>query len=97
MLSEDFKNAKIAYRVRVTDIQEFLNECDELGYRWLRGGKALDFDPFKFYEGDKIEYLRPVQTVEDPNWVYIRCFNGNLDFSFQSAWYVHPFREYSPP
>lgn len=97
MLSEEFKNAKIAYRVRATDILEFLAECEELGYRWLRAGKACDFNPFKYYEGDKIEYLKPLQTIEDPSWVYIRCFGGKLDFSFQNSWYVHPFHEYLPP
>lgn len=94
MLSERFINAKYAYRIRITDMQDFLKECDEHGFHWLRGGRATDFDPFVFYEGEKMNYVRPLQRVDDPNYVFVRCFNGHLDFSFEHNWYMNPYIDY---
>ena len=96
MLREEFINSKYAYRVNCADMRSFLEECDDRGFHWLRGGRATDFDPFKFYEGEKIEYVKPLQKVDDPNYVFVRCFNGNLDFSFQHDWYMNPYYDYTP-
>lgn len=96
MLREEFINSKYAYKIRVTDMFDFLKECDERGFRWLKGGKASSFNPFVFYEGEKMEYIKPLQNIDDPNYVYIRCFNGNLDFSFHHDWYMNPYYDYSP-
>lgn len=94
MLDERFKSSKYAYRVKISDMTDFLKDCDELGYHWLRGGLASTFNPFKFYEGDKMEYIRPLQKIEDPNYVFIRCFNGHLDFSFEHNWFFNPVIDY---
>ena len=72
MLSNDFLESKHSYRVRASDMTDFLRECEEDGLKWSHGLKPLEFDPFKFYEGDKIQYLAPIQQIKDRNNVYIK-------------------------
>ena len=96
MLSNDFLESKHSYRVRASDMTDFLKECEEEGLKWSHGLKPTEFDPFKFYEGDKIQYLAPIQQIKDRNIIYVKCFYSKLHFSFCYNWNVQPQREYEP-
>lgn len=96
MLRKEFADGSYAYKVKMTDMRVFLKECTEQGFYWSHGCIAEAFDPFKFYEGKKIEYVKPMQKVDDPNFVYVRCLDGILRFSFQRDWYMNPYYDYSP-
>lgn len=90
MLSNDFLESRHSYRVRTSDMTDFLKECEEEGLRWSHGLKPTEFDPIKFYEGDNIKYLAPIQRIDDRTKVYIKCFYGKLHFSFCYDWSVQP-------
>ena len=96
MLKQEFINAKYAYRVRITDMHDFLKECTEQALYWSHGCIAEAFDPFKFYEGEKIDYLKPLMKINDRNYIYIKCFDGYLSFSFERDWFFNPYFDYVP-
>lgn len=94
MLSNEFLENKYSYRVNAEDMSMFLSECEAEGLKWNHGKKPLDFNPIEFYAGDKIQFLAPLQKIEDRNKVYIKCFYGNLYFSFYYNWSVQPAVDY---
>jgi hypothetical protein len=94
MLSNDFLESRHSYRVSIGDMDTFLKECEAEGLMWSHGLKPTEFDPFKFYEGDKIQYLAPIQQIKDRNVIYVKCFYGKLHFSFCYNWNVQPAEEY---
>lgn len=96
MLDKKFLSGECSYCVNIADMQDFLKECTEQAIYWRRGGIAESFDPFKFYEGDKIDYLKPIMTIEDRNYVYISCLNKRIDFTFELTWYTAPVLDYRP-
>ena len=65
MLSNDFLESKHSYRVSIADMGSFLKECEEEGLMWSHGLKPTEFDPVKFYGGDNIKYLAPIQRIDD--------------------------------
>lgn len=95
MLSNDFLESKHSYGVSIADMDTFLKECEEEGLRWSHGLKPTEFDPFKFYEGENIKYLAPIQRVDDRSRIYVKCFYGKLHFSFCYDWSVQPAQDYS--
>lgn len=96
MISNDFLESKHSYRVNAADMDTFLKECEEEKLKWNHGKSPPEFNPFKFYEGDKIQYLAPIQQIKDRNNVYVKCFYGNLYFSFCYDWTMQPAQDYSP-
>ena len=96
MLSNDFLESRHSYRVSIADMASFLKECEAEGLKWSHGLKPMEFDPFKFYEGENIKYLAPIQRVDDRNIVCVKCFYGKLHFSFCYNWSVQPAVEYKP-
>lgn len=96
MLSNDFLESKHSYRVSIADMGTFLKECEAEGLKWLHGNftKTTDFNPFKYYEGEKTKYLQPIMEIDNANFVYVRCHFGKLDWSFHFDWYMQPLREW---
>lgn len=95
MIDKGFINSTFAYEVGVADIDQFLKECEELGLMW-RHNKDLPtwFNPFLFYEGDKIKYLMPIMDVKNTNKIYVLCFDNMLTFSFCREWYMPSVRRF---
>lgn len=97
MLSNEFLNGNYSYRVNIADMDIFIRECEEEGLRWrYTNYNVNEFNPFRYYEGDKLEYLTPVMEIDDRNYVYIRCFYGMIDFSFHYNWGTQPAFDYVP-
>lgn len=96
MLSNDFLESRYSYRVNIGDMASFQKECEAEGLMWSHGLNPTEFDPFKFYEGENIRYLAPIQKVDDRNIIYVKCFYGKLHFSFCYNWNVQPAAEYEP-
>jgi hypothetical protein len=94
MLSNDFLESRYSYRVNIGDMVYFLKECEAEGLMWPHGLKPTEFDPFKLYDGENIQYLAPIQKVDNRNKVYIKCFYGLLYFSFHYNWNTQPYSEY---
>lgn len=94
MITDEFLNSEYSYCVKAEDIPMFLTECEAKGLMWNHGKKPLDFNPIEFYAGENIQFLAPLQKVDDRNKVYIKCFYGLLYFSFCYNWSVQPQREY---
>lgn len=94
MLSNDFLESRHSYRVCAADMTGFLKECETEGLKWSHGLKPAEFDPIKFYEGDNIKYLAPIQRVDDRSRIYVKCFYGKLHFSFCYDWSVQPGVDY---
>lgn len=95
MIDKGFIESTFAYEVSIADIDQFLKECEELGIMW-RHNKDLPtrFNPFLFYEGDKIKYLMPVMEIESTDKIYISCFDNMLTFSFCREWYMPSVRRF---
>jgi hypothetical protein len=94
MLSNDFLESKHSYKVTKRQMPVFLRECEEHGLVWNHGKRPTEFNPIQFYAGENIQYLAPIQKVDDRNKVYIKCFYGRLYFSFCYDWSVQPAAEY---
>ena len=94
MLTDEFLNSQYCYKVTKEQMPMFLTECEAKGLMWTHGKKPLDFNPIEFYAGENIQYLAPIQKVDDRNKVYIKCFYGRLYFSFCYDWSMQPQREY---
>lgn len=94
MLSNDFLESKHSYCVSIADMDTFLKECEAEGLKWCHGKNPTEFDPFRFYEGDKIQYLAPIQQIKNRNKIYVKCFYGKLHFSFCYNWSMQPQKEY---
>lgn len=82
MFDKRFIDGEIAYRVNIADMPDFLKICERYGMKWVHGMTPTMFNPFKYYEGGKLEFLKPVQKIEDRNFVYIFCYEKVLRFSF---------------
>ena len=94
MLDEKFFAFGLSYRVNIAHMGDFLRECEKHSLRWKHGLMPTKFDPFKFYEGDKISFIEPVQKIEDRNYVYITCFDDMIAFSFELQWFHAPYKEW---
>lgn len=94
MLSNDFLESKHSYRVCTSDMADFLKECEEEELRWSHGLKPTEFNPIKFYEGENVKYLVPIQRVDDRSRIYVKCFYGKLYFKFCYDWSVQPGVDY---
>lgn len=94
MLSEEFLKSEYCYRVTKEQIEGFLQECEVHSLMWTHGKKPTEFDPIEFYSGDNIQYLAPIQKVEDRAKVYVKCYYGRLYFSFCYDWSMQPLKEY---
>ena len=94
MLSNDFLENKHSYLVTKEQMPDFLRECEEEGLMWNHGKKPTEFDPIEFYAGENIQYLAPIQKVEDRTKVYVKCYYERLYFSFCYDWSMQPQREY---
>ena len=53
-----FELGKMAVQVNRESIDDFLKECEERGYTWRCGDKAIERNPFRDYDG-----LSPVGVV----------------------------------
>lgn len=95
MIDEKFLFSQKSYKIKVTDIENFLIICEKIGLKWQHGLKPTEFNPFKFYEGSKIKYIRPIQNIDDINYIFIKCFNGLLRFSFCINWWVAPYEDWN--
>ena len=94
MLSAEFLNSEYSYRVTKKQMPDFLKECENQGLMWNHGKKPTEFNPIQFYAGENIQYLEPLQKIENRDKVYVKCFYGRLYFSFYYNWSVQPFKEY---
>lgn len=96
MLRKEFIDCGVSYRVNKHDMPQFLNECEENGLKWWF--QQIDnvpmFNPFIFYKGAGIAYLKPIMQIDDENYVYIKCFNGLLYWSFHYDWSFQPSKDY---
>lgn len=88
---ERFLDSSWSYKVNTGDMPDFLNACEQAGLRWSHGLKPTKFNPFKFYEGDNIRFIEPIQKIDDRNEVYIKCFDERLYFSFHLDWFITPY------
>ena len=98
MLSKEFLDGKHSYRIHKDDMPRFLEECDHSGLEWWfrKHERACTFDPFVFYKGMSRRWLFPVMRIDDPFYVYVKCLNGILYWSYHYDWEMQPFKEYSP-
>lgn len=94
MIDKEFIDNKHSYRINVADMESFLAECEEKHMMWHHGKYPTEFNPFKMYEGENIKYIEPVMNIDDRNYVYVRCFNDILYFSYQWDWIMTPYKDY---
>lgn len=100
MLIKEFFESGISYKVHEDDMSNFLKECEGKGLKWwfkLRSANkspnATFFNPFRFYE--RYEYrlcLLPIMEIDDAEYVYIKCVDGLLYWSFHYDWQFQPFK-----
>lgn len=96
MLSEEFLNGRHSYRINAANMDSFLHDCSDEGLKWSYSNcDVLDFNPFKFYEGDNIKYIEPVMRIDDRNHVYVKCLYGKISFSYTYDWFTQPSIDYS--
>ena len=94
MFDEKFFTFGLSYRVNIAHMSDFLRECEKHSLRWKHGAMPTEFNPFKFYEGDKLKYIEPIQKVENRDYIYISCFNSKIEFSFEMQWFHAPYKEW---
>lgn len=95
MIDKGFINSTFAYEVSIADMDQFLKECEDLGFVWrFTKQPPTEFNPFIVYEGDKIKYLMPVMDVKNTNKIYVLCFDNMLTFSFCREWYMPSVRRF---
>ena len=96
MLIKEFIDSGISYKVHEGDMPQFLNECKDHGLKWWfqQVDDVSMFDPFTFYKGTGMAYLKPIMQIDDESYVYIKCFNGLLYWSFHYDWQFQPFKVY---
>lgn len=96
MLSEEFLNGKYSYKIHQEKFEEFLRDCDINNLEWWfqRRERAGTFNPFEFYKGALRRNLYPVMRIDDPFYVYVKCLNGILYWSYHYDWEMQPFKEY---
>ena len=98
MILKEFLESGISYKVHKYDMPQFLEECKANGLEWWfklgdHHPKAIVFNPFDFYS-EHMSLLIPLMQIDDENYVYIKCFDGLLYWSFHYDWNFQPFKVY---
>ena len=93
-MDKDFLDCNCAFHVHKSQMNEFLKECEDNGLIWHHGPKPTEFNPIEFYGADDFKYYLPIDSVDSPDYVYVKAFFGKMHFQFHLDWVVAHNKDY---